>query len=96
MKMRENCPISPLNAEDIPSTASAVREYESRGGVLSREKDYGYDPLRGTIQASHREQLFLQRFTFEAIFHALVNEDDSLFKDAIITFIDITCRLSSN
>ena len=93
--MLENCRISPLNAEDVPTTANIVSDYERIGGVLAHDIKFGVDPLDRKPAASTREQLFLQRFDFNVIFHSLANRDNLPLKEAITAFIDITIRLSN-
>ena len=80
----------------LPSTSEAMHLYRVAGGSITDERGFGVDPLRGNMEKQQtRQKAFLQQFNFEHIFHALVNGNYTLFKEALLFFSDITFRLSA-
>ncbi len=61
------------------------------GGSITDERGFGVDPLCGNMEKQKtRREAFLREFNFEHIFHAVVNGDHTLFKEALLSFIDIS------
>lgn len=79
----------------IPQAEQAVSDYRLGGGRITDPDQDINDPLfNDMVKMDIRFQSFIKRFpSFEAIFHNLVNENVSLFVDALTYFIDLTFRL---
>ena len=88
--------IARLDLRNLPCASQAVCMYHQEGGRISDESQFGEDPLLGDdAKASIRASAFGDRYpSFDAIFHDLVNSNPSLFKNALLFYIDITYRLS--
>ena len=82
----------------LPSTDQAVQLYRGNGGRLTDPAPFGSDPLASNHDRQHiRDQAFRERFpSFDFVFHRLVNGDSSLFRQALLFYIDITKRLASS
>ena len=70
--------------------------YEAAGGRLSRESEFGDDPLKSSPFLISQRELFYRQGNQEFSFiHANVaNGNPTYFESAIVSFIDITQRLS--
>ena len=86
--------VKSIQSQFLPSTSEAMDIYRAEGGLISDEHGFGIDPLHGSLDKQQtRQEAFLQQYNFDHIFHALVNGNDILFKNALF-FSDITFRLS--
>ena len=82
----------------LPDDESAVHDFKANGGQLTVFSCFGEDPLqRSPSLLVQRETEFHRRFPdFSDFFHAVVNGDYYLFREGILSFIDISRRLSAN
>ncbi len=80
----------------LPSTSQATQLFETNGGNLTYSSSFGNDPLANSAEKLQiRDCAFIEKYpSFEHIFHNLVNGNDSVFRNAIIFFVDVTSRLS--
>lgn len=80
----------------IPLPEEAVRQYEQAGGHITHFSGFGEDPLfNNTILSHQREVEFHQRYpNFDLFFHKVVNGDDSVFREGLLYFIQITQTLT--
>lgn len=77
----------------IPQPDQAVSDYRQNGGSITDPEHNIDDPL--SMKKDIRFRSFTERFpSFEAIFYDVVNENASVFVDALIFYIDLTFRLS--
>ncbi|KXJ07190.1 hypothetical protein AC249_AIPGENE13490 [Exaiptasia diaphana] len=94
----QNCPVplSPLRPEDVPTTEEAIAMYEANGGRLTRESTFGEDPLRDhPTLVAERDRLFQESNPdVNYIQGNLANGYPAQFEAAVLSFIDITKRLS--
>lgn len=86
-----------MNPVVVPSLDEAVSDFHHTGGRLHLISEFGRDPLGGRRDL---QQLRLEAFTervpsFEPIYHQVVNNDSTLFKQSLLYFINITQRLAS-
>ena len=96
MSMRNNNRVKVIDPSLIPSVTDAVKEYQQAGGHLRDPHQVGSDPLC-VMKQEIRKQAFSERYTsFQAIFSALVNKDSTMFRNALIFYIDVTYCLSSS
>ena len=88
----------PITSSSLPTPTQATQMYEANGGHLTEESPFREDPIvNDLIKCRIRDGAFLQKYpSFEPMFHNLVNGNNSLFKDGLNFFIDITFRLSSS
>ena len=86
-----------VNPSLVPLPSDAVAEFTSSGGHLQVVSNFGKDPLDGaTVLQQMRDATFVERYpSFKPIFHHLANSDCTLFREALIYFIQINERLSS-
>ena len=84
-----------IDPQLIPSQADAVRQYEEAGGRITHFSGFGKDPLvNNTTLIQQREAEFHQRYpNFHSFFHKLVNGDDSVFRNGLVLFIQLTQTL---
>lgn len=82
----------------LPTSEAAVHLYRTTTGSLTDPSQFGRDPLESDpSKQCIRENAFNGRFpSFETIFHNLVNSNCSLFKQALLFYIDVTRRLSTS
>ena len=84
-----------LDPRILPTPAEAVRMYEEHGGHLTEEGHFGRDPLANDAEKCRiRETAFMDRYP--SAFHNIVNGNDTLFREELKYFIDITYRLSAS
>lgn len=88
--------MSPLRPQDVPTTEQAIAMYEAIGGRLTRESTFGNDPLRDNpFLVGERERLFQESNPDVDYIHGnLANGYAVHFETAVLSFIDITKRLS--
>ena len=91
--MKRNNHATKVDAFMIPQPHQAVVNYRLNGGKMDIE-----DPLfHSSDKIYTRFQSFTRQYpSFEAIFHRVVNEDTSVFVDALTCFIDLTFRLCNS
>ena len=79
----------------IPSSDRAVMEYRLNGGRITDPEDPAIaDPLSDPVKRDIRLESFSKRFpSFDCIFYSVVNENTSVFADALTFFINVTFRL---
>lgn len=86
--------MQPLREREVPSATEAMSMYEAQGGRLQKEWNVGRDLLSGDERRQHlRVELFNQRFSFEDIFTATVNQDPKPFKEGLSYFMRLTYSL---
>ena len=94
--MRNNNRVKVVNPIDLPGVSAAIQMYQQAGGNLRDPHSVGTDALTD-VKRGIRNQVFSGRYpSFELIFSRLVNGDSTMFRNALICFIDITYRLSSS
>ena len=85
----------PINL--LPTPAEAIQLYSDAGGRITGGHSFGVDPLSGNLQLQQlRQDSFTHDYSFESMFHQLINDNDSLFKEGIYSFADITYRLAQS
>ena len=82
----------------LPDPDLAVEMYRNHGGTLTDPAPYGNDPLPAD---SDKQRICADAFdkrypSMNTIFHHLVNGNSSLFKEALLFYIDVTRRLSAS
>ena len=89
--------ITRLDPLSIPTTSFAIALHEQLGGQLTRKSSFGRDPLAGHPQlASLRERDFSFRHpSMEEIMQCVLHGDSSVFKQAIMHFIELTRSYST-
>ena len=90
--------LSPLDPLVVPTVDEAVSPFHSAGGRLTLFSNFGADPLYGMNELCElRLKTFTSRYKdFASIFHAICNGDESLFRSALLYFMDITKRMASS
>lgn len=80
----------------LPALDQATEAYRNNSGTLTDPAPYGCDPLEQDADKQRiRIQAFHDRFpSFEVIFHNLVNGHGTVFKQALLFYMDVTYRLS--
>lgn len=80
-----------------PTPNEAVSDFQQTGGRLHLISEFGRDPLDGRRDLQQfRQEAFTDRFpSFDTIYHQVVNNDSTLFKQSLLYFINITQRLAS-
>ena len=80
----------------VPSKNEAVTAFQAAGGHLTLFSTYGEDPLAADPQKYlMRTQAFESRYPdLSRIFSDLVNGEESLFRSALLFYIDITTRMA--
>ena len=93
--MLDNNRVVSVDQRLLLNPVEAVNMYREMGGSVTEENDFGVDPLKSNPHKPFlRQQSFLQKFEFSSIFHAVVNENEAIFVDALLYYIDLTHRLS--
>lgn len=80
----------------LPPANVLAADYIRHGGSLTHPEVFGNDPLDGQLDLQQqREDIFSTHYpSFENIFYSAVNGHYKVFKDALLTYIDITQRMS--
>lgn len=75
----------------------AVRQFEDFGGRITTFSPFGEDPLRLHSELlCRREAEFRERYPdFSHFFHAIVNSNNSLFRQGILFLIDLSKHLEN-
>ena len=86
-----------VNPVLAPTPNEAVSDFQQTGGRLHLISEFGSDPLDGRRDLQQfRQEAFTDRFpSFDTIYHQVVNNDSTLFKQSLLYFINITQRLAS-
>ena len=93
-KKQNSNKLQPLRETEVPSVTEAVYMYEAQGGKLQRDWGVGYDLLSGDESRQNlRVHLFNERFSFEDIFTATVNQNHKPFKEGLSYFMRLTYSL---
>ena len=76
----------------VPSTEHAVMQFEQDGGQLTRESNFGTDPLSGYDRLQMlRERDFRCRYpSCSEVFENVLHGDQMMFVNAVLLFIHIT------
>ena len=79
----------------LPDCESAVNDFESQGGQLTIYNSFGEDPLHShPALVAQREAEFYRHYpNFSDFFHTVVNGDFLLFREGILSFIEISKNL---
>lgn len=82
----------------IPSTPEIVRMYEENGGNLTRNADFGEDPLiRRNDLFDSRERLFLANSpSKQTVFSDVVHGDYQSLEKCLRLFYNLTLQLSTD
>lgn len=82
----------PIQSSDIPSPEDAVSMFEGAGGQLTISSPFGSDPLAHRPDLFQiRQSEFLDKFPdFSPIFHNLTNGNDSMFREGLKFFLQLT------
>ena len=83
--MVSNNQVELVNPQIIPSP-------EEAGGHITRFSGFSLDPLANDNSLFYRREIeFHQRYPeFDPFFHKLVNSDDTVFREGLLFFIQVT------
>ena len=83
-----------IDASIVPTSQAAVQMYN---GTLTIEQQFGIDTLgQQPAKKDAREREFRRHFPrVDTIFHAIVNDNHALFRNAILYYIQLTRYLSN-
>ena len=89
---QESSRVTPLGQGSIPSVDEAILAHENSGGHLTPESCYGLDPIEDYPGLQRlRERDFLHEFPhMNAVFENILHHDRSIFRQAILFFVDLT------
>ena len=95
MKMNKATTIDPRL---IPQPDQAVSSYRLNGGKITDPPQDIDDPLfNNSVKMDIRFHSFTKKFpSFEVIFNSIVNENPSIFVDALMYYINLTYRLCNS
>ncbi len=84
-----------IDSHLIPQPDQAASDYRHNGGRITDPQDSSNDPLfNDPIKKDIRFNSFTKRFpSFEVIFYNTVNENPSIFVEALAYYITLTFRL---
>ena len=82
--------------ELVPTTEEVVRMYEERGGNLTRDGNFGIDPLalRPDLIESRQQLFYANQPTGQIIFSSILQGDLELFEHALGFLIELTMYLT--
>ena len=94
--MLANNHVAQMNPAVVPTSDQAVQLYQDAGGQLSLFNSFGEDPLAlNSTLRQQRDWAFFQRYpTFDNVFYKLANGNDSLFREGLLFFIQVTHSMS--
>lgn len=94
--MQQNNKTKKIPPHMLPALDQATEAYRNNSGTLTDPAPYGCDPLEQDADKKRiRVQAFHDRFpSFEDILHNLVNGHSTVFKQALLFYMDVTHRLS--
>ena len=89
--------LTPIDQNNVPHAEEAVAIYETTyNGTLTEEPRFGQDPLENSRDlCNQRDTIWHQQFKIDQIFYQVVNGSCNEFRNAILTFIEITRNLSN-
>ncbi len=95
-RARENIQTRRVSSSVVPTADVAVQRFSAMGGKLTIFSPFGSDPLADhPALAAQREVEFSSSVPpFSAVFHAIVNGNDRLFREGVRRFIYLTDRLT--
>lgn len=95
--MHGNNQAMPIHSSLVPSPDEAVEMYQSYGGHITLDGEFGHDPLRirEDLLEIREERFFNQYPKFEEIFHSVVNYENRLFQTSLLYFIEISKQLET-
>ena len=90
--------IASVNLHLVPSSNDALLLYRQDGGSITEVSTFGRDPIMDSDEKKAiRLHVFNERFpSFDLIFFETVNLRPTIFRDALLFYIDITYRLSAS
>lgn len=82
-----------VNVNQVPTAEQAVQMYQ---GNLNLAPSFGVDPLeQEPAKKEARERQFIKYFSsYESMFHGIVNENPTLFRNALLYYLRLTLHLS--
>ena len=94
--MLANNHVAQMNPTLVPTSEQAVQLYQDAGGQLTLFNSFGEDPLAlNFTMRQQRDWAFFKRYpTFDNVFFRLANGDDTLFREGLLFFIQITHSMS--
>ena len=95
--MAQNNQSKQIDSSLVPTVDEAGRLYEANGGHLTLFNEFGRDPLTGNEQliTIRMERFYEQWPSFDNIFHGIVNNNITMFRDGLLCFIDISMQLTA-
>ena len=87
----------PVHSSLVPDPDEAVEMYQSYGGHITLDGEFGCDPFhsREDLLEIREERFFSQCPSFKEIFHAIVNFEHRLFQTSLPCFTDISKQLET-
>jgi hypothetical protein len=87
--------ITNIPVSEIPSTTDAVASYESDGGILSRQSEFGMDPFADWLDLiQRRDSLFkATNLPYDVIFGQVSCGHHGFLQKAVMDFINATYSL---
>ena len=97
MMMAQNNQSKQIDNSLVPTVDEAGRLYEANGGHLTLFNEFGRDPLTGNgdLITIRMERFYEQWPSFDNIFHGIVNNTITMFRDGLLCFIDISMQLTT-
>ena len=95
--MHGNNQAMPIDATLVPDTHDAVEMYQSHGGHITYDNQFGHDPLgtREDLRKVREERFYDQYPSFKEIFHSVVNFDYFIFRSGLLYFIALSSQLEA-
>ena len=88
--------VSRIPGEVVPTTQEVARMYEERGGSLTRNENFGIDPLalRSDLIESRQQLFYANQPIAKIIFSSIVHGELEIFERALTFFIELTMYLT--